>query len=128
MGTRKSRKQIVRVDDEMLLVECECFVNPDFGQYSPPAPDLRLAVRDLTCAVRALLAWIRLFNLGGGNMMSANVVDLTKGAVVARISYNGRVWPPGKYEPGAPCLREPTHEDFEEARKAAYATACAVGG
>lgn len=96
---------------EGLLVACRCVGNPDFGQYSPPGPDLRQIVPDLQGAVRAFLAWVRLYNLGGGNVgMGAHVVD-HHGQIIARISYNGRVWPPGKWTPQTRPLRELTAAD-----------------
>ncbi len=122
--TRRSIKRSTAIQPVSggLAVHAKCYGNQDFGQYAPIGPDLHLAVRDMTCAVRAYLAWISLFNLGGGNAGDGQIVD-EHGAEVGRISYNGRVWPPGKWTAGMVPLREPTSADFAAGREAAYQAA-----
>jgi hypothetical protein len=99
----------------------ECVGNPDFRQFAPICEDLRVEVPDFQQASRQLRKWIEFENLGGGNLGRCVLVD-DHGVVVATLSYNGRVWPPGVWERGKGTLYEPTREDLEwamrEARKA----------
>jgi hypothetical protein len=76
----------------VLLASCG---NPDYGQDpdAPQSPEEWRAVADLEEASRACRAYVEYLNLGGGNWSGGLVVD-AKGKAVARVSYNGRVWPP----------------------------------
>ena len=69
--------------------------NPDF----PPRQDLPRArtvpVASLEDASALCRAFIAEHDLGGGNWSGGLVRDTATGVVVARVSYNGRVWPPG---------------------------------
>jgi len=71
--------------------------NPDFGQdpYSPVSPSLTVVVGTFEEASREAQEYRDAHGLGGGNWISPEVVDTDTGMVVARISYNGRVWQPG---------------------------------
>ena len=68
--------------------------NPDFGQdpYQPISPTEEIMVDTLQQAAEAVRAYIVLHDLGGGNFPSTLV--FAGNQVVARISYNGRIWLP----------------------------------
>ena len=73
--------------------------NPDFGQDSrrslPGVPRRTLRVASLADASKACRAYIAHFELGGGNWLGGEVKKA--GTVIAKISYNGRVWEPGAW-------------------------------
>lgn len=73
--------------------------NPDFGQDSrrslPGVPRKTLRVASLADASKACRAYIAHFELGGGNWLSGEVTK--DGAVIAKISFNGRAWEPGNW-------------------------------
>ena len=66
------------------------------GYWEPPMDKTRTSVTvpDLLSASTAFREWIVRNHLGGGNIAhgSGNVID--GGRVVARITFNGRVWLP----------------------------------
>ena len=67
--------------------------NPDFGQSRDiGVPKRVVAVTSLEEASTACQNYIAEFNLGSGNWTGGKVYG-KGGAVVARISYNGRIWP-----------------------------------
>ena len=68
--------------------------NPDFGQdpYQPMSPTEEIMVDTLQQAAEAARAYIVRHALGGGNFPSPRVFKGNQ--VVARISYNGRIWLP----------------------------------
>ena len=68
--------------------------NPDFGQdpCRPVSPTRSIEVKTLTAAAAAVRDYIEHYRLGGGNFSSVRVLD--GNTVVARISYNGRIWLP----------------------------------
>jgi len=68
--------------------------NPDFGQdpSQPMSPTEDIAVDTLRQAAQVARAYIVRHNLGGGNFPTPNVFKGDQ--VVARISYNGRIWLP----------------------------------
>lgn len=91
--------------------------NPDFRQHAgrslPGVPRRKLRVATLRAARDACRLYIEHHELGGGNWAggevrcrpaperkgaprAGDVVDRA-GAIVAQISYNGRVWMPGRY-------------------------------
>ena len=76
--------------------------NPDFRQDPhKPLPGVRrqtVSVKDIAGASRACLQYILENQLGGGNWDGGQVIDAA-GAVIAQVSYNGRVWPPGDWTP-----------------------------
>lgn len=73
--------------------------NPDFGQDNhrsmPGVPRRTLRVASLADASRACRAYIEHYELGGSNWLSGEVKK--SGALVAKISYNGRAWEPGNW-------------------------------
>ena len=78
---------------------CELFSigNPDFGQYhgkGQGSPTFTVETT-LPMLVKIQQAYISVYNLGGGNCPDVDVY--WDGVVVARISYNGRVWTPEKW-------------------------------
>ena len=76
----------------MFTVQLQSRGNPDFGQESDPqSPEFNRAVADFEAASRACCAYIHLWELGAGNWSGGAVTD-EAGKVVARVSYNGRVW------------------------------------
>jgi hypothetical protein len=78
--------------------------NPDFGEPANiGVPSRWQPVKSLCDASRALQAFIGQYDLGAGNLLygetGTGTVRDGKGKVVARVSYNGRVWGPGKNAP-----------------------------
>ncbi len=76
--------------------------NPDFGQDSrrsmPGVPRRTLRVASIADASKACRAYIAHYELGGGNWLGGEVSKAGKaGAVIAKISYNGRAWEPGNW-------------------------------
>lgn len=69
--------------------------NPDFGQDPDReiSPEERVAVADFAAASAACEDYVAEHGLGGGNWTGGEVTD-AGGVVVARVSYNGRVWGP----------------------------------
>lgn len=69
--------------------------NPDLGQYPNISvygvPSESVRVSSLRDASRKAREYIELHDLGGGNWTGGDVLD-GSGLIVARISYNGRVW------------------------------------
>ena len=68
--------------------------NPDFGQdpYQPMSPTEEIMVDTLQQAAVAVRAYIERHDLGSGNFPTPLVFKGDQ--VVARISYNGRIWLP----------------------------------
>lgn len=68
--------------------------NPDIpGYWSPPVDDGRpkaVTVASLEEASRVCREYIERNELGGGNWTGGDVTE--GGQVIARISYNGRIW------------------------------------
>lgn len=64
--------------------------NPDFGQYAPLSPRQKIAVATLKEAMDACAAYIKEYDLGGGNWPCPTVKE--NGKVIGRISYNGLFW------------------------------------
>jgi len=75
--------------------------NPDFGQDpdQPMSPTKVVMVDSLRAASEAARAYIERHHLGSGNFPSSRVVR--DGRVVARISYNGRIWLPPEGDGGS---------------------------
>jgi hypothetical protein len=76
--------------------------NPDLGQ-APGRPLYGVrsktgTVKNLAEASRVCLEYIAANQLGGGNWNGGQVSD-DSGVVVAQVSYNGTVWPPGDWTP-----------------------------
>jgi hypothetical protein len=87
------------------LVELSSRGNPDHGQEPgrkmPGVPDLVVAVCSLADASRMCRLYCEFYNLGGGNWAGGKVTCPPSKAPVARVSYNGRVWGPEPWTPGA---------------------------
>jgi hypothetical protein len=64
--------------------------NPDIAQYAPVSNPRTVHVNTLREASEACRAYIKEWDLGGGNWPKAHVH--CNGKPVAWISYNGRVW------------------------------------
>lgn len=76
--------------------------NPDFGQDNrrslPGVPRRTLRVASIADASKACRAYIAHYELGGGNWLGGEVSKAGKaGAVIAKISFNGRAWEPGAW-------------------------------
>jgi hypothetical protein len=83
--------------------------NPDFGQAPGPLPGVpnhTVTVKDYAEASRVSREWIIANELGGGNWNGGTITD-DSGKEIAYVSYNGRVWPPGKWTPNTEPLYEP---------------------
>lgn len=72
--------------------------NPDHGQDPdqslPGVPNDWKRVKTLKEAAIACREYIDENDLGGGNWMGGKVACLATKSIVAKISYNGRVWTP----------------------------------
>ena len=83
----------------MLIVELSADTNPDFGKDSwegqVKIKPIYETVRTMADASKAVRRFIEKNNLGGGNFTGGRVWDDRE--EVAHVSYNGRVWEPGKY-------------------------------
>ena len=68
--------------------------NPDFGENPnrPMSPTETVAFGDLADAGQHVRRYCDTHSLGGGNLKPVEVMDGNR--VVARVSYNGRVWLP----------------------------------
>lgn len=64
-------------------------------------------VADFEEASQVCREYIDANGLGAGNWTGGLVLG-ADGSPVAKVSYNGRVWPPGGYEPGVEPLHEPS--------------------
>lgn len=70
------------------------------GYWQPPIePGKRrqIEVKSLADASAQYRAWIDRNGLGGGNMALHSGEVVENGRVIARISYNGRIWEPGEW-------------------------------
>ena len=68
--------------------------NPDYGQYygkNVLSPTQRIEVRDFADASEVCRAYIAKYDLGSGNWTDAIIRQGKRR--IARVSYNGRVWP-----------------------------------
>lgn len=89
--------QVSRAHDSACQVLLADRGNPDYGQ-DPNAPvsgkaDAWVPVESLMHASKTCREYIDSNNLGGGNWTGGQVKD-SAGNVVARVSYNGRIWSP----------------------------------
>jgi hypothetical protein len=68
--------------------------------YWEPAIDKRRIVQEVSSlaeASAALTQWVARNGLGGGNLARDCGEVRDNGKVIARVSYNGRVWEPGEW-------------------------------
>lgn len=63
--------------------------------------------RDFAEASQRVRRYIEQHDVGSSNWAGGDVRDHT-GALVARVSYNGRVWPPEQWHPGLKPVWEPS--------------------
>ena len=82
-------------------------VNMDFPpeRRVPAGPTETVTFENLIAAGYHVIAYCNRHDLGGGSLKRVEVTDDT-GAVVARVSYNGRIWLPG------PPPERPTLDDW----------------
>lgn len=64
--------------------------NPDFGQYAPLSPKLKVKVATLADAKAAAQAYIDQYDLGGGNFVDPALKQ--DGKLIGYLSYNMRFW------------------------------------
>lgn len=99
-------------------VTLESVGNPDFGQYPgaslPGVPRGRCAVTSLEEAAAKCREFIDEHDLGGGNWSGGDVFE--DGTLVARVSYNGRVWRPGENLAAAPAADDEDQDDENACR------------
>lgn len=77
-----------------LIVTLSSVGNPDHEEYCGAnvlSPDREVEVKDFAEASEICRAYITHYKLGGGNWTGGEVRQGER--IVARISYNGRVWP-----------------------------------
>jgi len=90
--------------------------NPDFRQDPtrslPGVGNLVVPVADFEAASEACLAYIAENDLGGGNWAGGLIIN-ESGVELGRVSYNGRVWPPGDYKINAKPLYDPRKSEPE---------------
>jgi hypothetical protein len=88
--------------------------NPDFGQDPTqrlPGTKRRFCpVNSLKEASEMCSSYIEDNNLGGGNWTGGRIMALSgaSGVDVGRVSYNGKVWPPGNWTPDSVPLFDPS--------------------
>lgn len=83
----------------LLLASC---ANPDHGETRAPMPAM-IATGTLEEIYRDVRAYRG--GLGGGNWARADLYE--GGKKIGRMSYNGRIWPPGPWRSGMIPLAEP---------------------
>lgn len=76
------------------IVHLQSRGNPDLGQdpRDPQSPGSTVGVADFVAASQACRDYIGRWALGGGNWTGGAVSSTQTGRIVARVSYNGRVW------------------------------------
>ena len=74
----------------MIEVKLSSCGNPDFRQYAPISPSGIIQVSTLKEASEKCRQYIASWDLGGGNWNGGQV--LKDGKLIAKISYNGRIW------------------------------------
>lgn len=74
----------------MIEMKLRSMGNPDFGQYAPLSEPESIKVATLKEAIDACEAYIRKWDLGGGNWTCPTVKQ--DGKIIGRISYNGKFW------------------------------------
>jgi hypothetical protein len=88
-------------------VELSAAPNPDYENRDPRGTvsirPHRVPVASFEEAARACGRYIAENGLGNGNWTGGKITD-ARGKVIAKVSYNGRVWPPGKWTSGTKAL------------------------
>ncbi|MBP6479835.1 MAG: hypothetical protein KA310_03215 [Pseudomonadales bacterium] len=97
-----------------LRIRLRAYPNPDMGQYGRMGIPARwVKVASLAEASRVFRAWVAQYELGGGNCgRDTGEVRRAPDEVVARVSFNGRVWSPEPY----PQCREMSDADLPPPR------------
>ncbi len=88
--------------------------NPDHGQYygrNVLSPTQRIQVNDFMEASRICRAYIAQYDLGGGNWTGGVIRQGQR--IIARVSYNGRVWLVG----GRKSERRPIYDPEESTQQ-----------
>jgi hypothetical protein len=83
----------MKLKPEKLRVTLSSAGNPDHDQYYGEdvlSPTLLVEVKDFSEASTACRAYIAQHNLGAGNWTGGTITQGNR--IVARVSYNGRVW------------------------------------
>ena len=77
----------------MFTVRLSARQNPDMPRREELPRVRTVRVQTLEDASERCRQFIAAYDLGGGNWNGGQVRDDATGQVVARVSYNGRVWP-----------------------------------
>lgn len=96
---------------ERFFVRLAATGNPDHREYYGEgvlAPTLWLPVYSLAEASALCRKYISYFGLGGGNWTGGKLTDKTFGKEIGKVSYNGRVWPPGEWTPASRPIYRPS--------------------
>jgi hypothetical protein len=82
-------------------VELSSAPNPDieggYWQGGMPGRPRSVPVASFAEASQVVQDYIAQHELGGGNWTGGEITDYATGKVLGRVSYNGRVWPPGEW-------------------------------
>ena len=96
-------KHVLRNHPRSLVVRLESRGNPDYQQDHKAyiSPPLTRPCDTFAEAVEYCRNYIGTYNLGGGNWTGGQIYHPTKG-MIAKVSYNGRVWKTtnGEWQPG----------------------------
>lgn len=80
-------------------VVCMSKGNPDFNETQPKSKPMKYPVDDLKTAAKICQKYIEENDLGGGNWVGkAGFVYDKNNKLIAKISYNGRIWDLGNKE------------------------------
>lgn len=106
---------------QWMLVHLASAENPDYEETSEwmggypqgtlPSPEKWIRVNSLSQASWWVQQYIYQYRLGVGNWAGGEVIDEKTKQPVASVSYNGRVWPPGRWKSGMKPLQEPSKFD-----------------
>jgi len=75
-----------------------------YWQGGIPARSRSVPVASFAEASQVVQDYIRDNELGGGNWTGGRITDYATGKEIGRVSYNGRVWPPGEWHMGQEAL------------------------
>jgi hypothetical protein len=103
-ATKREAEAFVRVQgsprqDQPAFVTLAAVPNRDYENDTRRASKLHVPVSSYAEASRICSDFIQKHGLGSGNWMGGTITD-ARGKIVGKVSYNGRVWPPGKWVPG----------------------------
>lgn len=133
LGDIAERVAAVKAPRGALVVELSAAPNPDYDDRAWEAQvsikPIWKTVHSLKEAVQEVMRFRGQNDLGGGNWTGGRVVD-DEGKDVARISYNGRTWEPGRYPTPEINTREFDKERYEklEAWRAGMKASARVAG